>query len=69
MIGPSDQRDDRQVVTAFVPLANMFGYVGILQAMTGGAGEFTTEYDRHDIVPRFDPEPPGTFPPAIGMRA
>ncbi len=48
----TDQRGNAQVVTAFVPLANMFGYIGNLRGMSQGRAQFTMQYDHYDAVPQ-----------------
>ncbi|MDP1631456.1 MAG: elongation factor G [Caulobacter sp.] len=48
----TDQRGNAQVVTAFVPLANMFGYIGNLRGMSQGRAQFTMQYDHYDPVPQ-----------------
>jgi elongation factor G len=48
----SDQRGNAQVVTAFVPLANMFGYIGNLRGMSQGRAQFTMQYDHYEEVPQ-----------------
>jgi len=48
----TDQRGNAQVVTAFVPLANMFGYVSNLRGMSQGRAQFTMLYDHYDPVPQ-----------------
>jgi elongation factor G len=48
----TDQRGNAQVVTAFVPLANMFGYVSTLRGMSQGRAQFTMQYDHYDPVPQ-----------------
>jgi len=64
----TDQRGNAQVVTAFVPLANMFGYIGNLRGMSQGRAQFTMQYDHYEALP--SPEPPNDlFPPAMAMRA
>ncbi|CAM8987355.1 unnamed protein product [Rhodiola kirilowii] len=50
MIIGNDQEGDDSVVTAEVPLNNMFGYSTALRSMTQGKGEFTMEYKEHAAV-------------------
>ncbi len=48
--------DDRsgglKVVTAFVPLSEMFGYTTALRSMTEGRANSTMEFDHYAVVPR-----------------
>lgn len=48
----TDQRGNAQVITAFVPLANMFGYVSNLRGMSQGRAQFTMTYDHYEQVPQ-----------------
>ena len=48
----TDQRGNAQVITAFVPLANMFGYVSNLRGMSQGRAQFTMQYDHYEAVPQ-----------------
>jgi elongation factor G len=48
----TDQRGNAQVITAFVPLANMFGYVSTLRGMSQGRAQFHMEYDHYEAVPQ-----------------
>jgi elongation factor G len=48
----SETRGNAQVVTAMVPLANMFGYVNNLRGMSQGRANFSMVYDHYDPVPQ-----------------
>ena len=39
------------VITALVPLANMFGYINNLRSMTSGRASFTMQFSHYDSVP------------------
>lgn len=52
MIQGQDVRGNAIVVNAFVPLANMFGYVNNLRGMSQGRAQFTMQYDHYDPVPQ-----------------
>ena len=45
------QRKDAQVVTAFVPLSSMFGYVTDLRSITQGRAVFHMEFAKYQQVP------------------
>ncbi|MEZ5833131.1 MAG: elongation factor G [Dongiaceae bacterium] len=46
-----DSRGNAQVITAMVPLANMFGYVNTLRSMTQGRAQYTMHFDHYEQVP------------------
>ena len=48
-----NERGNAQVIDAFVPLANMFGYVTDLRSMTKGRANYTMEMDHYDECPKF----------------
>ena len=48
----TETRGNAQVVTAFVPLANMFGYVSQLRSFSQGRAQFTMQYDHYEPVPQ-----------------
>lgn len=43
---------DKQVITAEVPLGNMFGYATVLRSMTKGRATYTMEFECYREVPR-----------------
>ena len=47
----TDTRGNAQVVEAFVPLANMFGYVNELRSFTQGRAQYTMQFSHYDEVP------------------
>jgi elongation factor G len=47
-----DVRGNAIVINAFVPLANMFGYVNNLRGMSQGRAQFTMQFDHYDTVPQ-----------------
>ncbi|MEE9475503.1 MAG: elongation factor G, partial [Roseateles sp.] len=46
-----DARGPAVVVTAHVPLAQMFGYIGSLRALSSGRAQFTMQLSHHAEVP------------------
>ncbi|MDR1488354.1 MAG: elongation factor G [Holosporales bacterium] len=47
-----DQRGNARVITAMVPLANMFGYVNLLRSMSQGRAQFSMVFDHYEQVPQ-----------------
>ncbi|MBC1211135.1 elongation factor G [Listeria booriae] len=47
-----EARGNAQVVRAFVPLANMFGYATYLRSSTQGRGVYTMQFDHYEEVPK-----------------
>ncbi len=47
-----EERSGTRVVSALVPLAEMFGYVGDLRSRTQGRGAFVMQFDSYGEVPR-----------------
>jgi elongation factor G len=48
----TDSRGNAQVVTAFVPLANMFGYINTLRSMSQGRAQYSMVFDHYEQVPQ-----------------
>ncbi len=46
-----ESRASAQVVTAYVPLAEMFGYVSALRSLTQGRATYVMEFSHYDVVP------------------
>ena len=47
-----DTRGNANVITSFVPLANMFGYINTLRSMTSGRAQFSMQFDHYEPVPQ-----------------
>jgi len=46
-----EQRGNAQVVKAFVPLGEMFGYATDLRSSTQGRATYTMQFERYEEVP------------------
>jgi len=51
-ISGQESRGNAVVVNAFVPLANMFGYINNLRSMSSGRAVFTMLFDHYEAVPQ-----------------
>ena len=47
-----EPRGNAIVINAFVPLANMFGYINTLRSMSSGRAQFTMLFDHYEPVPQ-----------------
>jgi elongation factor G len=47
----TETRGNAQVVTAFVPLANMFGYISQLRSFSQGRAQYSMQFSHYDEVP------------------
>jgi len=52
IIGGSEMRDEMTIITATVPLSEMFGYSTSLRSATQGKATFAMEFDSYASVPR-----------------
>jgi elongation factor G len=48
----TDTRGNAQIVTAMVPLANMFGYINTLRSMSQGRAQYSMQFDHYEQVPQ-----------------
>ncbi len=51
-IGGTEVRGVATVITAMVPLANMFGYVNNLRSMSQGRAQYSMQFDHYEQVPK-----------------
>jgi len=47
-----ETRGNAIVINAFVPLANMFGYINTLRSMSSGRANFSMQFDHYEPVPQ-----------------
>jgi elongation factor G len=52
MVRGQDSRGNANVIDAFVPLANMFGYINNLRSMSSGRAVFSMSFDHYEAVPQ-----------------
>ena len=48
----TDKRGNATVISAMVPLANMFGYINNLRSMSQGRASYSMFFDHYDKVPQ-----------------
>ncbi len=48
----TDTRGNAQIITAMVPLANMFGYINTLRSQTQGRAQYSMQFDHYEQVPQ-----------------
>ena len=51
-VASMDDRGNAKVITAMVPLANMFGYINNLRSMSQGRAQYTMQFDHYEPVPQ-----------------
>ncbi|WP_146346100.1 elongation factor G [Falsiphaeobacter marinintestinus] len=51
-VSGQENRGNAIAIAAFVPLANMFGYINTLRSMSSGRAQFTMQFDHYDPVPQ-----------------
>jgi elongation factor G len=50
-VSGQENRGNAIAIDAFVPLANMFGYINTLRSMSSGRAQFSMQFDHYDPVP------------------
>ncbi|GKY88504.1 elongation factor G [Sinisalibacter aestuarii] len=51
-VSGQEARGNAVAINAFVPLANMFGYINTLRSMSSGRAQFTMQFDHYEPVPQ-----------------
>ena len=51
-VSGQEPRGNAVAINAFVPLANMFGYINTLRSMSSGRAQFTMQFDHYSPVPQ-----------------
>jgi len=51
-VASMDQRGIARVISAMVPLANMFGYVNTLRSLSQGRAQYSMHFDHYEQVPQ-----------------
>ncbi|WP_417211465.1 elongation factor G [Antarctobacter sp.] len=51
-VSGQEPRGNAVAIDAFVPLANMFGYINTLRSMSSGRANFSMQFDHYDPVPQ-----------------
>jgi len=51
-VATTDKRGNATVISAMVPLANMFGYINNLRSMSQGRAQYSMFFDHYQKVPQ-----------------
>ena len=51
-VSTTDKRGNATVISAMVPLANMFGYINNLRSMSQGRASYSMFFDHYEKVPQ-----------------
>jgi Translation elongation factors (GTPases) len=51
-VSETNKRGNATVISAMVPLANMFGYINNLRSMSQGRAQYSMFFDHYDKVPQ-----------------
>ncbi|MDH3335437.1 MAG: elongation factor G [Rhodospirillaceae bacterium] len=51
-VGEMEQRGNARVISATVPLANMFGYINQLRSMSQGRAQYSMQFSHYSAVPQ-----------------
>ncbi|MDH5188805.1 MAG: elongation factor G [Rhodospirillaceae bacterium] len=51
-VGDMEQRGNARVISATVPLANMFGYINQLRSMSQGRAQYSMQFSHYSAVPQ-----------------
>ncbi len=50
-INNMEARGDSQIINAFVPLAEMFGYATVVRSLSQGRANYSMHFDRYEQIP------------------
>jgi elongation factor G len=51
IVRSQEQRNSGSVIEAYVPLKEMFGYIGSLRALSSGRAQFSMQFDHYAAAP------------------
>ena len=50
-VNSMEPRRDAQVINAFVPLSEMFGYATVVRSLSQGRANYSMHFDRYEQIP------------------
>jgi elongation factor G len=67
-INNMENRGNAKVITALVPLAQMFGYINDLRSKSQGRAQYTMQFDHYEPVPSNIADEVRAIPRRQGLR-